>query len=122
MKAEDNADRCADHSSEAHKPSPAPRRQQMERSSTIRFDSLLRIKTTPDGLNSGRTYFLRAPSHDACERIISELSKAADDAKRRLHVLSRFQKSQEVARVLFFSAPFQTASCLLIFTVVIQRA
>ena len=81
------------------------------------FDALFRIKTVPDGYNSGRTYFLRAQSDESCELIVSQLSKAATDAKQKLNVLSKFQKSQEIAKSIFFSAAFQSGSCLLILTV-----
>jgi hypothetical protein len=78
---------------------------------------MLLIRTVPEGYNSGRTYYLKAPSEGACDLIIRSLSKACKAAAKRLLEQTRFQRTQKRVLTFYFSAGFQSASCLLILLV-----
>ncbi len=55
-------------------------------------ERVFQIKTTADGYNSGRIYYLRVPDdakEDLCGSIIQTLQKSSLAARRRMEVVSR---------------------------------
>ena len=48
-------------------------------------DHILQLQTIPDGFNSGRTYYLAAPSDDACRAWEEALRSASERAVLRMH-------------------------------------
>ncbi len=72
------------------------------------------IKTSPDGQNGGRDYYLRADTAETCKAIVCTLEKAAISAKFRADANSRFTKSQFAVRKIHVSGPFHYTSAFLI--------
>jgi hypothetical protein len=81
----------------------------------------LQIKTVPDGLNSGRTYYLSTRNGIAPEArrqaIVETLREAAEVARRRAEAKSRFERSQERAQWVQGSMAFQVFMATLIMVV-----
>lgn len=79
--------------------------------------NIFQIRTIPGGFNSGRTYYVKADSKEDCELISTELRAKAAAARRKAEGTSRFINSQNKVREIYYSAPFQVISSLLIITV-----
>jgi hypothetical protein len=77
-------------------------------------DSTLQIRTIPDGYNSGRVYYLRANTTACCRKIMTDLTKAVNVARKRAEVKTRFEKAQHTARKLHDSLAFQALSAIFI--------
>ena len=82
---------------------------------------LLQIRTVPEGFNSGRTYYVRFSSNALCQEVVLELTNKANEARKKLLKLTRFQKNQELVRVVFISKYFQFTVAALIFAVCVLR-
>jgi sulfate adenylyltransferase subunit 1 (EFTu-like GTPase family) len=54
----------------------------------------LRIKTVPNGFNSGRVYVLRACTEQQRADIIADLTRRADEERKRAEARSRFKMNQ----------------------------
>jgi hypothetical protein len=77
----------------------------------------LMIETIPNGFNSGRTYYLRAPTESRCRQIVEDLSQLSSKAKKKAEVRSRWIKYQRRLRKLYWSFPFQCSVGMLIVVV-----
>jgi hypothetical protein len=79
-------------------------------------NTIIQIKTTTDGYNSGRIYYLRPLTNDdtQCTEIIEKLRACAHAARTRGLVLSRFKRMQRAARRIHDSPAFQTCVATLI--------
>ena len=77
-------------------------------------DKVFQIKTTADGYNSGRIYYLRVPDEDLCGSIIETLQKSAQAARKRMEVISQFERIQKYLRIVHDSVAFQTLVGVLI--------
>jgi hypothetical protein len=75
------------------------------------------ILTKPEGYNSGRSYYLKADSTRACKELVDNLQRLVSIAKARAESITRFQRSQQIARRVYESTPFQIGSSLLIILV-----
>ena len=75
---------------------------------------ILQIKTVPDGFNFGRAYYFKENNETSCRRIVSELSKDAETARKLFEKKSRFKQTQEFVRVYQEAFPFQITVALLI--------
>ncbi len=76
------------------------------------------IKTTLDGHNGGREYYLRAGSAEECKKIVQTLKRFSQSAKFRAEAHSRFSKTQFLVRQFYVSSPFHYTSALLIAAVI----
>jgi hypothetical protein len=54
----------------------------------------LRIRTVPNGFNSGRVYVLRACTEQQRAEIIADLTRLADEERKRAEARSRFKMNQ----------------------------
>ncbi len=72
------------------------------------------IKTTQEGHNGGREYYLRVGSAESCQKLVHRLNRAARSAKFRAETHSRFAKSQFAVQQIYDSSYFHYASALLI--------
>ena len=79
--------------------------------------STVHIKTTLDGFNFGKTYYLRPASKCSVQLLVSELASAVKFAKERLHRKSIVAKSQDCVKRVHGSFAFQMLMALLIMTV-----
>jgi hypothetical protein len=81
----------------------------------------LQIKTTLDGLNSGKTYYLSTRSSTDPEQtrlsVVLQLRAIVMSARRKAEAKSRFQKSQEKVQLVQSSLAFQLCMALLIMVV-----
>jgi hypothetical protein len=81
----------------------------------------LQIKTTWDGLNSGKTYYLSTRSSTNPEQIrqsiVSQLRANVMSAQRKAQAKSRFEKSQEKVQTVQSSLAFQVSMAVLIMVV-----
>ncbi len=77
---------------------------------------ILQIKTTADGYNSGRIYYLQVINNDPnlCNEIIGKLRESSQAARKRQVALSRFKRVQRRAREIHDSAGFQSCVAILI--------
>jgi hypothetical protein len=77
---------------------------------------VLQIKTTADGYNSGRVYYLQAINNDPnlCDEIIGKLRESSQAARKKQLALSRFKRIQRSAREIHDSAAFQSCVAILI--------
>ena len=78
--------------------------------------SMIKIKTEPDGFNSGRTYYVRVKS-DLQSVAASKLCAIWRSAKQSKEAVTRFKKNQEFVRKIYTSAPSQYMIAALISTV-----
>jgi hypothetical protein len=87
----------------------------------LQAKSVLQIKTAPDGLNSGRTYYLSTRNGEDPERrrqaFLELLCDAVEAARRRAEAKSRFEKSQERVQWVQGSMAFQVLMAILIIVV-----
>jgi hypothetical protein len=84
---------------------------------STKADKVFQIKTTADGYNSGRIYYLRVPDdakEDLCGSIIQFLQKSAQAARKRMEVISQFERIQKYLRKVHDSVAFQTLVGVLI--------
>jgi hypothetical protein len=79
-----------------------------------KFANALMIATSPEGHNSGRTYYLQATSEEHCKRLVHDLTRLASDALRKAEANTRFAESQYLVRNVFQSNLFQLVSACLI--------
>ena len=78
----------------------------------------IQLKTISNGFNNGKVYYIKAVNVDESSRIIiSNLTRAAEAARRRVERKSRFQKSKEAVRKVHSSFAFQSLIALLIIMV-----
>ncbi len=77
----------------------------------------LTIETVDGGHNSGRTYTLRAPSHERCRELVASIAARAATARAAAYARTRFRRSQERIRRVYVSKPFQFSVAILIVTV-----
>ena len=82
-----------------------------------RFAEAIMIKTSIDGHNGGRTYYIQADSKNDCEQLESTISRLAKIAARRAKSTSSFAKLRLLARDIFESSSLQGASAFLILAV-----
>ncbi len=87
-----------------------------------KFANALMIATSPEGHNSGRTYYLQASSEEHCKRLVRDFASLASDAVRRAEANTRFAESQYFVRNVFQSNPFQLVSACLILGVRVRPA
>ncbi len=94
---------------------PAPVTSQV----TNKEEKVFQIKTTADGYNSGRIYYLRVLDHneELCGSIIQNLNKSSQAARKRMEVISQFERIQRNLNKFHDSAAFQTLVGVLIFVV-----
>ena len=83
-----------------------------------KFLNALMITTSPDGHNSGRTYYLQARSDLLCAQLVSQLSTTAKSARKREEAKTAFKKSQLQVRRAYESSAFQLLSAALIILVI----
>jgi hypothetical protein len=81
------------------------------------LDRALRIDTSPDGYNSGRTYYLQLESDEECTRLATKMTAYVKDAIRRFEAKTGLERSQARARALFNSTMFQCSAAFFIITV-----
>jgi hypothetical protein len=74
----------------------------------------LTIETVDGGHNSGRTYTLRAPSHERCRELVASLAARAAAARAAAYARTRFRRGQERIRRVYVSKPFQFSVAILI--------
>ena len=86
-----------------------------------RLNNVLQIKTTADGLSSGRTYYVSTHSNanatEARQALAKQLSLHAKIARRKAEAKSRFERSQEKVKAIQCSAAFQLCMAALIMAV-----
>jgi hypothetical protein len=81
------------------------------------FSNMLQIQTMEDGFNSGRTYYLKAPSDAVCRNIVHELTKISTKTKKLAESRSKWLRYQKKVLVFYNSLPFQAFICFTIITV-----
>ena len=69
-----------------------------EQQSISHFHALIQIQTAPDGLNSGRTYYIYHPSEQHRQALVKDLSSISKLAASRRIAVSRFMASQAAVR------------------------
>jgi hypothetical protein len=72
------------------------------------------IKTTQEGRNGGREYYLSAGSAEMCQKVVHDLNRSSHIAKFRAETHSRLKKSQFAVRQIYVSSPFLYTSAILI--------
>ncbi len=78
---------------------------------------MLQIQTIEDGFNSGRTYYLKAPSDAVCRNIVRELTKISTKARKLAESRSKWLRYQKKVLAFYHSLPFQSFICITIVTV-----
>ena len=81
------------------------------------FDTFIQIKTTPDGFNSGRTYYLQTKSEELRQAVVDDVSRAVENAKSRLAGFSWFRNTQKRVGRVYNSMRFQVGVAFLIIAV-----
>ena len=81
------------------------------------FDTFIQIKTTPDGFNSGRTYYLQTKSEELRQAVVDDVSRAVESAKSRLAGFSWFRNTQKRVGRVYNSMRFQIGVAFLIIAV-----
>jgi hypothetical protein len=79
--------------------------------------SFLQIKTTTDGFNSGRVYYLQTRSLEQCQTIVQELTRAVERAKAKIENLPLFRSTQAKLKIIYNTMTFQIMVAFLIITV-----
>jgi hypothetical protein len=83
----------------------------------------LQIKTSLDGLNSGKTFYLSTRGStnpdQTRQSVVSQLRTLSTTARRKAEAKSRFQKSQEKVQIVQGSLAFQLFMALLIMVVIL---
>ena len=91
--------------------------------SQARLSNVLQIKTTLDGLNSGRTYYLSTRSLAnaiVCKQNIhKQLLSLVKTAKRKAEAKTRYQRSQDQVKAVQSSTMFQVTMATLIIVVTV---
>ena len=106
-------------SSEARKSASAARRMRM---SSLMEDSdepihVIQLRTIENGYNSGRTYYFKADTEEACNEWISRLRAVSDNAVMlKLAGPSTFRRTRYRIRKFYESSMVQTFVAMLIFT------
>ena len=90
----------------------------LEKGSNTVMNSFI-ITTVPGGHNSGRTYYIQAPSPEVQGTVSRLLIKKTKEAKMRAEFQTRYAKSQYITRKIFNSQIVQNLSALLIILVVL---
>jgi hypothetical protein len=75
------------------------------------------IETSPEGYNSGRTYYLQADSSSSCRAISSKFLHCATVALERAHARTAFEQAQQRVRKVYRASWFQNSVALLIIAV-----
>jgi hypothetical protein len=81
------------------------------------FKNAFEVQTIENGYNSGRTYYLKAPSEEAGDSLCEELTRNAKRAKDAADASTRFQKAQNAVLAFYDSTPFQMCVAFLILAV-----
>jgi hypothetical protein len=81
------------------------------------FDTAFQIATSPDGHNSGRTYYLRAESRQERQHLLLEWQRLAHEAAHKMEQKTRFRLVQDSVRRVYLSNPFQGFAAALIIAV-----
>ena len=71
------------------------------------YINTLQVITIPDGFNSGRTYYLRAPTESMCQSIASQLRVVVVIARKRAQARTQLMKMQRRVRRFYSSLFFQ---------------
>ena len=69
------------------------------------------------GYNMGRKYFIRAGSHELCERVSRELAALVEEAKLRGDRRTWFERSQAAVKALYDSPVYLNAVSFLLILV-----
>ena len=75
---------------------------------------VLQIATEREGYNSGRAYYVRALSTQACEKLLHHLNKSAKAARRAAEAKNTFRRTQYRLRIVYHSGFFQATMALMI--------
>ena len=81
------------------------------------FDTAFQIATSPDGYNSGRTYYLRAESTQERHQILQAWQRLAQEAAHIMEGKTRFRRIQDSVRRVYLSNLFQGFAAALIIAV-----
>ena len=81
------------------------------------FVRSIRLDTSPEGFNSGRTYYLQANTDDELELLIQKLSASVKDAIKRFEARSLLERSQKRARAIYNSRAFQYTAATFVLVV-----
>jgi hypothetical protein len=81
------------------------------------FIRALRIETSPEGYNSGRTYHIQVSSDSEFSRLATSLVAYMQDAKKRFEAKTGLEKSQANVRRVFHSRVFQCTAAFFILLV-----
>ena len=91
----------------ATEPSDDPVPVEIARKNSNMEGVVVKIRTIPNGFNSGRAYCLRTNRHDFGQNLCSDLTRKSKAARVRAEKLSKFQKNQAILRKFYYSNPFQ---------------
>jgi hypothetical protein len=80
-------------------------------------ENQLMIETSPEGYNSGRTYYLQADSKASCQDKIKKLLQHSAAAYERAHAQSAFRQAQLRVLKIYRSTVFQRFVAILIISV-----
>ncbi len=69
----------------------------------VKFRNSFQIRTSVDGYNSGRTYYIKATSEEQCAEILSKLAASARASRQIKEAKTRFRASQERVREMYRS-------------------
>jgi hypothetical protein len=81
------------------------------------FNRSLRIDTSPEGYNSGRTYHIQLNSDAEFSQLAINLTNYMLDAKKRFEAKTGLEKSQAKVRRVFHSRIFQFTAAFFILAV-----
>jgi hypothetical protein len=75
------------------------------------------IETSPEGYNSGRTYYIQAESSSSCRAISSKFSQSSAIAQERANARTAFEQAQRRVGKVYSANWFQNSVALLIIAV-----
>jgi hypothetical protein len=75
------------------------------------------IRTTKEGYNAGRKYYLQASSDHEMEEVVRELQSLSRIAIERAEAISKWTKLRERVRLFYHSSRFQALATFLIIAV-----
>ena len=70
----------------------------------VKFRNSFQIRTSVDGYNSGRTYYIKATSEEQCAEILTKLAASARASRQIKEAKTRFRASQERVREMYRSS------------------
>jgi hypothetical protein len=81
----------------------------------VKFRNSFQIKTSVDGYNSGRTYYIKASSEEQCSEILKKLAESARAARQLKEAKTRFRASQQRVREVYRSSICQgIVACMIV--------